>query len=71
VAPGRHDVQARLDYSRSNTLTINAVPGETVVLQVADPAGRQAWPTARGRYLRLRVAPDSPTADDSSGLGTG
>ncbi|WP_131732332.1 hypothetical protein [Actinomadura formosensis] len=59
IAPGTHEVQARIDWSGSPRLAFTAAPGEVVHIRV-EPAGNafqmwQSW-TATG-YIKLTLVP--------------
>lgn len=70
VAPGRHDVEARIDWLSSPTVAVDVGPGEAVALECA---GQRSLFVAlkhlfvrRDEYLSLRVQPAASHEADST-----
>ena len=59
VAPGPVTIEARLDWTRSQPLTINAVPGQTLEIEVRNHwgASRALWAISFGRNSYLLLTP--------------
>jgi hypothetical protein len=59
VPAGPVTIEARLDWTRSQPLTINAVPGQTLEIEVRNHwgASRALWAISLGRNTYLLLTP--------------